>query len=589
IRTNDPARENVIPRLLAAVGSNEEYGINWAWNDNFADAGLADIASLVTDEQLWSLAAAISTTGGERRSWLNATAENLHRLCFARTSTRGVEDLRAGFSVHVAMHRAWAFGASQWQRSRMCLPATERVDTWDEVMVRMLEVLFTSRSAEVLTSAITGMHALVDLHPGVISLLFERLKTDWAQRWLLNAAEAWSALHPGAFEAVRPVLELTMHSAPLEARLQSWIVLCRLSDTHSRERRDFPLFGARQLHGSRIYAPDSGILETAQTQLGLMRQIDRHASAKGKLDRLHACGLDFSSIEREIAKKLLELSAGGTSRAELKSGPHRDDDFLCGGLEADDAVGACLEDVLNSAWCTTPCLPRLAQGLFDNEDAWILRQTPLPSPALDEWPNEELGAFARSVNAETILERFRILAAHQCLPRGWMMVSAYVYGATWQEDFALYEWMEQSPDKPDILLPLRRPTVPSGRTFNWWLGDRFEPVPPNDVPVITFFTGGAQRLVHASVEIQPAKIWRRFDWSPDRIDPLTWNKNNEPVARYQRFHGAPNTSGRGPHHRQQILHRWIVQTEAFEQAVQRFDHTFRMREDFVRLKDDFER
>ena len=589
MRTNDASRESLIPRLLSAVGSNEEYAINWAWNDNFVDAALSEIAARVTDEHLWSLALAISTTGGERRSWLNATAENLHRLCLARASTRGLDELRGGFPVHLGMHGAWAFGASEWQRSWMSLPPEETIATWEELMVQMLEMLLTSRSAEVLSSAITGMHALVDLHPGIITSLFDRLKPYWAQHWLLNAAEAWAALHPAALEAVQPVLERAMRSAPLEARLQSWIVLCNLSDRQSRKRPDFPMSGASEMHGNRIHAPDAGILETTSTQLGFMRQIDRHGSAKGKLDRLRACGLDFSSAERDIAKKLLDLPPGGNSRAALKSAPHRDDDFMCSGLEADQAVGACLEDVLNPGWCTTTCLPRLAQGLLDNEDAWILRRTPMPSPTSDEWPNEELGAFAKSVNAETVLERFRFLADHQALPPGWMMISAYVYGATWQEDFALYRWMEQTPHEPDILLPPRAPTVPSGRTFNWWLGDRFEPNPPNNLPVLTFFTGGAQRLVHASVEIQPAKIWRSFDWSPDRADPLTWIWNAAPVARYQRFHGTPNTSGRGPHHRQPILHRWIARIEAFEYALKRFKHTFRLREDFVRLKDDFEK
>jgi hypothetical protein len=588
VRVNEPSREDLIPKLLAAVGASEEYGINWVWNDNFAEAGLLEITSLVTDEQLWSLALAISTTAGARRSWLNATAENLHRLCFARASACGLDELRAGFPVHLAMHRAWAFGASKWQRSWMSLPPVSAVGTWEELMVRTLEVLFTSRSAEVVSSAVTGMHALVDLHPGIIASLFEQLKANWAQRWLLNAAEAWAALHPAALETVRPVLEQTMRSAPLDARLQSWIVLCKLSDTQSRERPDFPMFGGGQMHG-RIQAPDAGILETAPIQLGLMRQIDRHASAKGKIDRLRACGLDFSSVERSIAKKLLDLPTEGTSRAALKSAPYRDDDFMCSGLETDHAVGECLEAVLNPAWCTTPCLPRLTQGLFDNEDAWLLRQTPLPSPNPDEWPNEELGAFARSVNAETVLERFRFLAAHQDLPQDWIMVAAYVCGATWQEDFALFQWMEQLPIEPGLLLPLRWPTVPSGRTFNWWLGDRFEPHPPNDVPVMTFFTGGSQRLIHASVEIQPAKLWQDFDWSPDRADPLTWVWNAKPVARYQRFHGPPNTSGRGPHHRQPILHRWVVHTEALERALRRLDHRFRMREDFVRLKDDFEK
>ena len=581
-------RDELIPRMLASVGSDDDYATSWSWADRFPDSALATIAAQVTDEQLWSLVSAISFSRGDTRSWLAGTAENLHRLAYARAATRGTADLRAGFTTHLNMHIAWAFGGSRWQPPWPVLPTIEEVATWDDVVLRMLSVIFRSRSAEVLSSAIAAMHALVDLRPENIVPLFRTLLDEWAQRWLLNSAEAWAVLHSDALEDARLDLDQMMHKAQLEMRLQSWIVLSKLADIKGRQRPIFPMPSTGISDSNQIRSSSGGILETAPTERGFMRSIDRHASAKGKLDRLRACGLNFSSLEGEIADRLLRHTSEGNPFAALKSEAHRDNDFLCGGLDTENAVGEVIENAISSDWFSEGVLPRLAQGLFDNEDPWMLRQTPLPSPKPDEWPTKELGAFTRGVDAGEILEQFRSVAGNQDLPTGWRVVAAYVYGAHWQEDFALFQWMEQLPRDPDILLPSRRPTIPSGRTFNWWLGDHFEPSPPNDLPVLTFFTGGAQRLIYASVEIQPSKLWRGFGWEPGRLNPLEWNRNRDCVARYQRFHGAPNTSGHGPHHRHPILHRWIVRADALDEAMRGTEQTFRMREDFERKKGDFE-
>ena len=88
--------------------------------------------------------------------------------------------------------------------------------------------------------------------------------------------------------------------------------------------------------------------------------------------------------------------------------------------ETEHAVGDAIERVLSAEWSSQEeDLPRLAQGLFDNEDPWILRHTPLPSPAPNQWPTEELVAFTREADVPKLFERFRYLAANQALPEGW--------------------------------------------------------------------------------------------------------------------------------------------------------------------------
>jgi len=362
--------------------------------------------------------------------------------------------------------------------------------------------------------------------------------------------------------------------------------MCRLADVQKKGSPLFPISNSSP-HGTATFRNAGGILETTPTERGFMRSLDRYASAKGKLKTLRACGFNFFSLEPEIAKRLLEHPTEENSFAVLKREAHRDNDFLCSDTATDRVVGATIDTVLDANWCSQEYLPRLAQGLMDNEDAWVLRKTPLPSPAVQEWPTKELNAFATDIDIQKIQDGFRNVATKQALPIGWTVVAAYVYGAHWREDFGLFQWMELTPRDNDIV-PARPPTIPSGRTFNWWLGDNFEPKPPNDLPVLAFFTRGSQRLVFATVEIQPAKIWSSLGLRPSEQNLLVWRLHNDDAARYQRFHGNPNTSGRGPHNRQPFADRWIMRTDVVSAIEQQLDGRFRVREAFERRRGDFE-
>jgi hypothetical protein len=100
------------------------------------------------------------------------------------------------------------------------------------------------------------------------------------------------------------------------------------------------------------------------------------------------------------------------------------------------------------------------------------------------------------------------------VPQGWTAVAAVVYLASWKEDFAFYLWLEAQAKDSVLIEPLRRPTMPSSRTFLHRLGDYYEPAPPSRSSVMAFFSGGGYRLAHSSLEIQPAKLWRQFGWRP---------------------------------------------------------------------------
>jgi hypothetical protein len=588
-RSNDGRRASLFPQLLRSVGSNEEYSTSWSWSDRAPDDALKAILERVTDEELWNLVAAIAPTTGSGRGWLYGIIDNLHRLSLARSRYRNTEELHNGLKILIEMQRAWAFGMLDKQTwLPRSLPEEINVPNWAALVTRLLQVLLNSRSAEVLVSGITAMHAFVDLNPAAISELYRTLEGDWPRKWLLNSAEAWAALHPTGLDPVRSDLETVLRDGDLESRLQAWIILSKLADTSGQSRPVFPVPSTTPAQIKSSAHSMGGILDTTPTDRGFMRSLDRYGSAKGKLSRLKACGFNFASLESEIAQSLLAEPSDADPFAALRREAHRDNDFLCGGLETDKVIGAAIENVLSSEWCSQEILPPLAQGFMDNEDPWVLRHSPLPSPEVREWPTEHLNAFASDVDGEKILQGFREVAAKQSIVAGWTTIASSVYGAHWKEDFGLFQWMEMMPSTFEIV-PLSVPTIPSGRTFTWWLGEKFEPSPPNDLPVLTFFTGGSQRLIHGTVEIQPAKtLWVDAGLQPSTVNPLEWQLDGEPVARYERFHGILKTSDRGPHNRQPLLERWIMRCDVVRKIEQQINGTFRLREDFQRRPGHFE-
>ncbi len=589
IRTSDPRFEEIVPRLLAAGGNGEDYAIAWSYGDSFVDAGITSIVRDVSDDQLWTLVRAAQRANADHRAWMAGAAENLHRIAFARASSCGSNELRNGLATHLAMHTHWAFGGPAWQPPWPLLTNGQDVPTWDHVVVQMLDVLFASKSAEVLSSAMTGMHALVAITPANILVLFATLGDEWSQRWLLNAAEAWAALYPDEMLTARAQLDDIMHSARLEPRLQAWVVLCRLADIRKEPRPIFPFRVMDKKDDGGQWFSRGGILETSPNVQGAMRYVDRHSGAKGKLERLQACGFDFSDIENEIAANLLSQQTEDRTLSDFKKTPHRDNDLACSGLETEHAVDDAIERALGRG-CTQQALPRLAQGIFDNEDPWILRHTPTPSPAPKEWPSDhQIDANVTASNIAGIARDLRQLATSHALPEGWSLAASCVYAATWRDDFAFFTWLEDTPAEPHLISAARRPTCPSGRSFICWLGDQYEPAPPNDLAVMGFFTGGAQRLGHSFFEIQPSRLWRKFGWRPDDRNCAQWLDEAGVVATYQRIHGPPRGSNHGPQNRQPILSRWIIRDEALNAASAKAALTFRLREDFIRKSGTFEK
>jgi hypothetical protein len=431
VRTNHPRREELVSWLLTAVGSGHDYAISWRYNDFSADSALLAIVESVTDDELWDFVGAVSRMAKDSLGWIQAITGNLHHIALARARSKGASALRGGLATQIGMHVLWAFGEPDRQPPWPSLPSPDGVGTWQEMAIRMLAILLSSRSAEVIGSASTAMHALVAVEPLTIPRLFAILTNEWPRWWLLNAAEAWAALYPGALERVCHQLDEVMREDHFAPRLQAWLVLCKLAHTQGRDPSGFSMKPRTGNRPSYVRRSGGGIFDIGPQTRGITRFVDRYAGARRRLKHLYDCGFDFSQLEPEISGALLETPTEMNALETLGRVPHRDDDYICGDLSTDHAVGDSIDCALAGDPFSQQDLPRMAQGFFDNDDPWLLRHTPLPSPNPEKWPkDDELRAMSETFDASRIVERCRHLALTHAVPEGWRSLAACVYLVT---------------------------------------------------------------------------------------------------------------------------------------------------------------
>lgn len=552
--------DDYVSLILRAIGSGRDYPYAWQLCEGSkASTAIREIVKKVTDDELWHVFSAILMSAQKNERWLSEASENLHTLILARAYERGFSDLYSGLNTILQMHTAWAFGwhvePIEWPE----LPIRDDGLDWGQVTVRILHVLLKSRSAEVIGSALVGLNAFVDSDPTKIRDVFNVIKDEWALRWVLIATEAWAAMYPKHVETITDELNRILHHAALEQRLQTWITLCKLADMLGHKRPEFPL--PNSAASASEFCQQARLFTTMPVEQGRLHYVDRYHSASNKLRVLRQLGYDFSHVEGIITSSILSARDAAGEDTEPR-GPYRTNDVVCSDLTSDHALSDAIMPELTSISINQNEIPQFAQAYLNNEDPWITRSTPLPSPEYAEWPN--LDDYSATFSGSDIRARMYTLAMSHALPEGWRTLVGLVYLYSRKEDFILRLWHEKYPDAPGILRVPNPPTTISGRTFAWWLGDCFEPKHRRRT-VLGFFVGGEQRLANCTLEIQPSSIWRSiFNWEPDKVNPTRWRKEGRCVAQYQRLHGPfRENNGREPSNRQPIMHRWLVREDEY--------------------------
>ncbi len=485
---------------MTAIGA--EIVADWSHEDTDVLSSLEQIARAVTGGQLWLIAEAIAKGMDRTRSYgIYGVYPNLFRLALARAELIGADEIAESLDPQLEMHARWAGSEGPGNYDWPVPPSVEAGLTWQAVAVRLLGLLLTSNSSDALTSTLEAAHALAAARPAAIAELFAACTTEWQRHWLLSAAESWAALHPSGVSAVRPLLDRLMSEGSLLERLQSWLVISRLTETTGGVRPDYPLpvRAGDQLQGVLIIP--GGVLHSPGVRHGHARFGDAYSSAHRVLDSLRPCGWDFERLEAEIGG-LLSVDTSGGSRPE-QEGLRRRNDITCHDLRSENAVGGAILRTLEVGTCDQADVPLLAQGFLGNDDAWLQRSPPRRASANALWPSSE-GYGAEDPREEVVQASMQSLALLLDVAPGWRTFTARVFYCTRKRDYVFDLWYEQCLIN-GLLKRSDYPSCPSGRTFLWSMGDFFEPTTRGGGFVSGFFVGGGQRLGHDFLHIQPSR------------------------------------------------------------------------------------
>ena len=582
----------IAEKILTAVGVGAPYGWGWDLSGSLQGA-LVEIGRLVPDDVLWKLVSAAVKYAGDGSAWTQGVGRNLYSVLLSRASKHGQPTLRAGISRILGMHEQWARGGrNELELPLIKLGTAEPIASWTELAARSLAFLLASRSAEVIESALVGVHSLAAHDPNAVGLFVQLAKGNlWKQYWILNAAEVWAALFPEELESSRAGLEGWLETGPLHQRLQTWIVLCRLAQRSETRPPPFPYPSIVKGNGHPVlHQPQRDLMSTPATQHGSIRFVDLHHAAESIIKRVeHVTSLDLSPVKSAVAEGLRQASRENFTAEPWPVRIRCSGDMQCSPLLGNQILDEGFDEFMRSSPLPESLGSFFAQAYLGNENPWTLRATPVPDASQSNWPGEgELrGTNQKPADIPEIRRKLLLLATRHAIADDEMALAARVQVFTYLDDFIFrLWWQEGSPDSMEVM-PEGCPTTLSGRTFAFDFEDWWEPyIKPGKRP-LTYAVGGQQRLTLCFPEFMPAKLWRsEFGWRPAMEYPLVWLAENQPVARYEFIHGTPRFT-HSSHPRQPVIGRWVVKKSAWER-VEKSHGLLRMRDDFQHFSSDVE-
>ena len=185
-RSRQAGSESLIPAGLRSVGRGDTYTYRWRLEGAPSTDAVFELARLLSDSQLWPLMENACSNIQKSWYWLQGVTDNIQLLCVARSAARGGAILRTALNRQMAMHERWMRGLNDYfPLGHVSLPESVPINNWHSAAAHILGFLLTSRTGEVLASAIHGIHCLVAHKPETIETFFElTAKDEWKARWI---------------------------------------------------------------------------------------------------------------------------------------------------------------------------------------------------------------------------------------------------------------------------------------------------------------------------------------------------------------------------------------------------------------------
>jgi len=566
--------DSLIPQILRSIGYHE-YAYHWRSEGGLTTDSICELARLLSDRQLWPLMENAIAGIQKGWHWLQPVSDNIQLLCIARARARGEEVIKSSLERQMSMHNRWIRGLSDhFDYAPVTLPPEESADTWHNAIAKIFSYLLTSRTGEVVASAVHGIHCLAAHHPEIIKTLFALTANDeWKARWILNAAERWAFLEPAAIKEADQYITAWFEKGPLEHRLQAWLIKAALCFKTERPLPSLPWPSTVSRSVNTLITKQREALELPPVTFGLMHVSDRHRAATQHLACLEAAVGELNGVRHRTAELLDDLPERDRSRPWPES-MRQHGDTNVGLVDVGRLIGRAIEERMPAP--PPAIVARLAQGFLPNEDPWVLRHSPFPDDDLSAWPDEdEIGGWRKPPDVSVLRRRLLLLACEHTIEPDETVLAAHaeVYSSFYDVHFNVW-WQQDLGDESEIRTS-RVPTTISGRSFTWWLGNWWQPSLDETNNPLTFMPGGFQRLAHCFVDWFPARLWAgALNWAPSGDDPLIWTMAGKPVARYQRLHGRIRESN-NYHHRQPTLTRWLVKRSAFEMISEKLGRLHR--------------
>jgi hypothetical protein len=582
---------DIAAAILASVGVGAPY--DWASYSHGNGKAIFEIARLAPDDLLWNLiAAAVKYAGTDTPFWAQGITRNLYHVLLARAARQGAPALRTGLDRILQMHERWTCGGrNELDLPVIKLPSADGIETWAEMAARSLTFLLASRSAEIVQSALIGIHALAAHEPGIIAKLIELTDGDlWKQHWILNSAEVWAARFPTQLERSRGILECWMEQSPLHLRIQAWIVLRKLALSLGKQLPTFPNPAPASRRNPTVSQPTRHIMDVPAVQRGSVRSVEIHHSCDTTIERVeHVTSVDLTDVRSDVATRLMWVTPDDINADPWATRIRGRGDFQCnslrGNLILDEAFDACLR--------RSPLPERLqgkfAQAFLGSENPWTLRASPMPDPDVSAWPTEDelRSREPKPWEKTAIRQKLYLLATQHRVSADEIVLAARAQVFTWCDDYIFRFWWEEGSEESNAISSHSCPTTMSGRTFVFDFGNWFEFEIELGKRPLTFAVGGQQRLALCFPEFMPALMWRtEFGWEPSPENPLVWFKEGRAVGRYESIHGPPRFTRSG-NTRQPVLGRWLVKRDEWENLKTRCQ--VRWRDEFEHFPSDVER
>lgn len=581
--------DNIARKILGAVGVDGPQSWDHYSGSSYED--ICEIIRLVSSDQLWELVGAAIKYTDDSDYWTHGVSNNLNLILLANACAHGKDHVRNGLIRLIEMHERWAIGGDRsLVLPTIALDSTEVIRNFNSLAVKILCFLLSSRSAEVVQSALLGIHALVNHDPLLVSEFIELSGNDnWKKLWILNAAEVWATLFPGELETSRPILEEWLKIDPLHLRLQIWIILKRLNRYAGIDDPGFPNPPWNDdVEESSIFQPMQEIFHSPPEQHGSFRSLNRYSSAESTMKRIESCtGADLQIIRNEISNLLMNDRAQALTPTEWSQAIVCRGDMNLNRENIQPILDIAFDKHLGRNPVPSHFQVPFSRAYLSNEDPWVIRFSPVPDDNLEVWPKEDelRGAIDDPAELQALHQKMLSLATNHKVSPEEIVIAAKVQVFTWEDDFILNAWQEGVSSQE--VSPTQCLSTFCGRTFVFIHDDWLEPHQPGRSP-IAFVVGGQQNLWNCFPEFLPSKRWiNEFGWQPSDANPLIWHYRDEVVARYENIHG-PVRRARSGHFRQPLLSRWIAKKSVFDEIQNRFG-PFRMINDFNCYKCDLER